>query len=73
MGKAHLPETDLGKKALQAIRLIGLRSIIKSLGLRFTEWLELEVILKIIQYQLPAMGWLPSTSSGCPGPHPGQP
>ena len=37
---------------------------------RIIEWLRLEGTLKIIQSQLPALGWLPSTRSGRPGPQP---
>jgi len=37
---------------------------------RVIEWYGLEDILKIIQSQLPAMGWLTLTRPGCPGPHP---
>ena len=34
------------------------------------EWLGLERTSKIIWFQPSAVGWLPPTSSGCPGPHP---
>ena len=37
---------------------------------RNLEWCGLNGTLKIIQFQSPAMGWLPPTSSGCPGPQP---
>jgi len=37
---------------------------------RTIEQLTLEGTLAIIQFQAPAVGWLPLTSSGYPGPHP---
>jgi len=40
---------------------------------RITEWRGLEGTLKIIQFHLPAIGWLPPRSSACPGPHPAWP
>lgn len=40
---------------------------------RITERIRLEGNLKPIQFQCPAVDWVPTTRSVCPGPHPSWP